>query len=446
MHILFVIPSVERGNKAWANYPPLGIMYMSSLLKQEGHQVSFIDAILEDYDAIAFTQAVQTLRPDLLGISVNAYQMKCCREYVQQLCSSGLNIPVAIGGPFVACVGSAIFDCVPDADFAIVGEGEYAMLDLVHHLQGKCAIGQVRNLVFKQDGQVLRNPVERITDLDQLPLPDYDLVDHYISSYIGAYPAFFKPSFDIMCTRGCPFACKFCSSPTLWHRRVTFRSVDSVIAETEMLVRHHGAREIFFQDDTLNTRQEWFMELCDRLIYTGLSKTTCFKVQFRVNEPMVNKEILAKARAANIWMIFYGVESGNQAILDSMQKGITIAEIERAFRLTAEAGIKSLGSFIVGYPGDTAETINDAYLLVTRIRPDFGGFNVAVPFPGSSLYDEVVASGLLDEGSCRLATYNALDCQIRTRELSNQELKNYAFLGIDLLLKLAADNNTENIS
>ncbi len=440
MHILFVIPPVERGNKIWAIYPPLGIMHMSSLLKQDGHRVSFIDGTIEDYDAPAFAWAVQALRPDLLGISINAYQVKYCREYVQQLCISGLNIPVVIGGPFVSCVGADIFDCVPGADFAVIGEGEYAMLDLVHHLEGKCAIEQVRNLVFKQDGAVKQNPVERIADINQIPLPDYDLVDRYIPGYVGAYPAFFKPSFDIMCTRGCPFACKFCSSPTLWHRRVTFRSIDSVIAETAMLVHRYGAKEIFYQDDTLNARKEWFMELCDRLIGTGLNKAACFKAQFRVNEQLVNKEILAKAKAANIWMIFYGVESGNQAILDSMQKGITIAEIERAFRLTAEAGIKSLGSFIVGYPGDTPQTINDTYLLVTRIRPDFGGFNVAVPFPGSALYNEAVAGGLLDDNSCDLAKYNALDCKIRTRDLSHETLFNYAVTGINLLLTLAANN------
>lgn len=315
------------------------------------------------------------------------------------------------------------------------------MLDLVHHLEGKCAISQVRNLLFTQDGAVKQNQVERIADINMLPLPDYDLVDHYITRYIGAYPTVFKPSFDIMCTRGCPFACKFCSSPTIWHSKVTFRSIDSVIAETAMLVRRYGAKEIFFQDDTLNSRKEWFTDLCDHLISTGLSKVTRFRVQFRVNEQMVSEDIIAKAKAANVWLIFYGVESGNQGILDGMQKRTTVAEIERAFRLTAEAGIKSLGSFIVGYPGDTPHTINDTYLLVTRIKPDFGGFNVATPFPGSSLYDEVVAAGLLDDNSCDLTKYNALECRIRTKELSHQELVNYAVTGINLLLKVAAAKN-----
>lgn len=439
MHILFVIPPVERGNKIWAIFPPLGIMYMSSLLKQEGHQVSYIDGILEDYDAHAFARQAQTLHPDLLGIGVNAYQMKYCREYVQQLRASGLNIPVVIGGPFVSCVGTAIFDCVPGIDFAVIGEGEYAILDLVHYLEGKCTIEQVRNLVFKEGGEVRQNPVERITDIEKLPLPDYDLVDRYIPGYTGASPSIARPSFDIMCTRGCPFACKFCSSSTLWHKKVTFRSVASVIEEAAMLVRRYGAREIFFQDDTLNARKAWFAELCDRLIDSGLSRLVQFKAQFRVNEQMVNEDILQKARSANFWMIFYGVESGNQTILDSMQKGTTVPEIERAFRLTAEAGIKSLASFIVGYPGDTALTINDSYLLVTRTRPDFGGFNVAVPFPGSKLYDEAVANGLLDANSCDLTKYNALDCKIRTRDLSHQELVSYATTGLNLLLAVAAN-------
>jgi anaerobic magnesium-protoporphyrin IX monomethyl ester cyclase len=439
MHILFAIPPVQLGNKVWAYYPPLGIMYMSALLKREGHRVSYIDGILEDLDGPAFAQAVRALRPDLVGIGVNAYQMKHCREYTQQLrASAPPRIPVVIGGPFVTSVGKAIFNSVPGIDFAVSGEGEHAMLDLVRYLEGWGAIGQVRNLIFKQDGLVRQNPVMRIADIERLPLPDYDLVDRYIQDYPGAHPSIARPTFDIMCTRGCPFACKFCSSPTLWHRRVAFRSVDSVVEEAGMLVRRYGAREIFFQDDTLNARKEWFTELCDRLISTGLSRAACFKAQFRVNEHMVTEDILKKARDANFWMIFYGVESGNQAMLDSMQKGITVAEIERAFRLTAEAGIKSLASFIVGFPGETVLSIKDSFELVTRIRPDFGGFAVAVPFPGSKLYDEAVAGGLLDADSCDLASYNALDCKLRTPELSHPELVNYATVGVNLLLEAAA--------
>jgi anaerobic magnesium-protoporphyrin IX monomethyl ester cyclase len=439
MHILFALPPVERGNKMWANYPPLGIMYMSSMLKQEGHQVSFIDGILEDYGAPAFAQQCRILDPNLIGIGVNAYQMKHCREYVQQLRLDGQDTPVVIGGPFVSCVGAAILDCVPGSDFAVAGEGEYAILDLIRYLEGKCAIEQVRNLVYRQGSEMKQNPVERIADIDALPLPDYDLVDRYLQGYVAAYPSIAKPSFDIMCTRGCPFKCKFCSSPTIWHNRMTFRSVDSVIEEVAMLVHRYGAREIFFQDDTLNARREWFIELCNRLIASGLNQAACFKAPFRVNERMVDADLLQKAKSANFWMLFYGVESGSQTILDSMQKGVAVAEIERAFRLTAEAGIKSLASFIVGYPGDTVTTINDSYALVTRIRPDFGGFNVAVPFPGSKLYEETVAGGLLDEDSCDITKYNALDCKIRTNGLSHQELVNYATAGVNLLLTVAAN-------
>lgn len=371
MHILFVQPPIARGGGYYAMYPPLGLMYMSSVLRQEGHEVSFIDGMLEDYDAQASVKKVRALQPDIIGITVNAMQVKYSKEYIREIRANHLGFPIVVGGPFVTAAGTDIFRCMEGIDYAIVGEGEYAMLDLVRHLEGKCTLEEVKNLVYNWEGAIKQNKVERITDIDALPLPDYDLVNSYIDKYTGAFPSIAKPSFHVMCTRGCPFSCKFCSSPVTWHSKVTYRKVSSVVEEVEMLAKRYGAQEIFFQDDTLNLREYWFNELCDLLISSGLSKKVYFKAPFRVNKKLVDKDILMKAKQANFWMLFYGVESGSQMMLDSMRKGTKIDEIARAFDLTAEAGIKTFASFIVGCPGETAKTVQDSYELVRKIAPDF---------------------------------------------------------------------------
>ena len=211
MHILFINPLIQKDYTYWAMYPPLGILIMSALLKKEGHEVSFIDGIIENLDGPAVAKTVKDIHPDLVGITINVMQVTYSNEYIKEIKKLCREIPIVIGGPFVSALPNQIYECMGEIDLAITGEGEYAILDLVKYLQGRTSLDGIRNLVYKEDNKLKWGKRERIVDLDQLPLPDYSLVERYIPEYSGAQPYKDHPSLHIMCTRGCPFKCKFCS-------------------------------------------------------------------------------------------------------------------------------------------------------------------------------------------------------------------------------------------
>jgi radical SAM superfamily enzyme YgiQ (UPF0313 family) len=326
-----------------------------------------------------------------------------------------------VGGPYITGVREGIFTDFPTVPYAVVSEGEYAIIDFAEYLQGLRRPEQVRNLLWRQENEILRNPVERIADLDSLPLPDYSLVKETLSLYPGPQPAIALPSIAIMCTRGCPYNCTFCSSPVSWERKVTFRSTDSIIRELEYLRDLAGVREVFFQDDTMNVRPAWFMELCDKIIARGLQREIFFKCPFRLDRKLLTRELLDKAKAANFWMIFYGVESGNRQMLQRMHKQTTPADIKRAFALTRKAGIASYASFMIGNDGETGKTVRDSLRLARRIMPDYGGFAVAAPFPGSELHRIGMARGHITETD--FTRYQFGDCILRTDELTTKEIQ-----------------------
>jgi radical SAM superfamily enzyme YgiQ (UPF0313 family) len=263
------------------------------------------------------------------------------------------------------------------------------------------------------------NPArEFAADLDYIPLPDLDLVN--MGDFSGADPVGGYPSMFIMASRGCPYQCVFCNK-SIWGSKVRFRKPELIIKEIEWLHHKYGVREIFFQDDTFNLDRSWAEKIFKLIIEKKLNKKIVYKTPFRANERLVDEKLLRLAKEAGVWLIFYGVENGNQRMLDEMKKGLTIGEIKRAFKLTHEAGIKTIGAFIVGMPGETEETVNDSIKLWTEIRPYVTGCVTAIPFPNTE-FDKIV----LKKGH-KLITdrnqYSVNKLMVRTDSLDGQKLR-----------------------
>lgn len=288
-------------------------------------------------------------------------------------------------------------------------------------LDNKLPISKVRNLVYQDfDKHVKINKVERIENLDALPLPYYTLIEDIIHLYTAPEPSIALPSIEIMCSRGCPYNCTFCSSPISWGRKTTFRSVDSIIEEIKYLKKTINVKEIFFQDDTFNLNHKWFYELCNKIIEEGLNKDVFYKTPFRLNKNLLNLDILKLAKKANFWMIFYGVESGNEEMLKNMNKNLTVKEIKRGFKLTRKAGLASLASFMIGNIGETEKTVNDSIKLIKKIKPDYGGFAITAPFPGTKLYDYAQEKNFILNDNFK--EYQFGDSILRTEKLSKEDI------------------------
>ncbi len=382
MKILLVAPEFNSG-KRLPETPSRALLILGTLAKQRGHEVKIAHL---DIDTIDWNW-----KPDVVGITINTFQVRSAREVVKLARMNGARI--IIGGPHAKYWR---WHMDGEVNKIVEGEGENQFLEF---------IGE------KPD----------ILSIDDIPIPDYSIVN--LDKFGGVAPVGIVPSLAIMASRGCPFQCTFCNTPLFWGKQVRYRKPQLVVDEVELLHKRWGINEIFFQDDTMNLNHEWAFALFNELILRKLSKEMLFKIDCRVNEKLLTKEFLQLAKKAGVWNIFYGIESGSQYMLDRMKKGITIPEIKRAIALTKEVGILQQCSFIIGMPGESLKTLEETDDLLKEIRPSSYGWCYACPFPGTELDKEVSAKEHKVKVDYDQYTYGNVYC--RTDILDYDEIKSF---------------------
>jgi anaerobic magnesium-protoporphyrin IX monomethyl ester cyclase len=414
MKILLVCPQGNIPNSI-EGYPSGALLLLGSMLKAKGHKVSIVQMINDRVDILGIEERVREFKPDIVGITMNTYQTKSARQISQAVKKISRQIMVVTGGPHPSALKLNTFRDFPDIDVVVYGEGEETFNEIV---DGK-SLSEVNGICY---GETINPPRHFIQDFDYIPLPNLDLIGgkEGLKRYHGPYPRGPMPSMFIMASRGCFGKCKFCNTPIFWGSRVRTRKPEAIVNEIDWLHRNYGVREIYFQDDTFNANKKWAETVLNLIIERGLNREVSYRLCFRVNEPLITYELLKLAKRANVWMIFYGTENGNQEMLKSMGKNIKIAEIERAFRMTHEVGIKTITSFLIGNIGETKKTVYDSIALAKRLKPYVAGFSIAIPFPDTALRVEMKINGHLLEENYDL--YGADQCVTRTIELTSQQM------------------------
>lgn len=384
MNILLIQPHLNWSHP-WCESPSTALLILGTLAQNKGHRVKILHL---DIDRVDIGAELKAWQPDIVGITVNTFQVKSARMIARQAKEYGAK--VVVGGPH-ACVWDG------EGDEVVVGEGENRWLEILGEQPG-------------------------IKTINDIPPLDYSLVDLKrftgISPMVGAVP-----SMAIMASRGCFGHCTFCNTPVFWGRKVRYRSPQLVVDEVEELHKRWGMREVFFQDDTFNISDVWAGCIFEEIIKRKLNKEMIFRICGRVNEKLVTKEYLDLAFRAGVWNIFYGIESGSQYMLDRMKKHITIEEIKRAIKMTHEAHITTTCSFIIGLPGESWGTLQETDQLINEIKPYHYGGGYACPFPKTAFRDEVVRNGHIKDMDFGEYTYGMLI--VRTEKLDYEELSNF---------------------
>ncbi len=272
-------------------------------------------------------------------------------------------------------------------DAVVIGEGEVTFRELLAAVERGAPLEGVAGLALPgPEGARRTAPRERIRDLDALPPPARHLLplDAYRPSPLHHRAL---PAMSVVCGRGCPWRCTFCSCAKVFRGQFTVRSPAAVAAEVRELIARWGAREILFWDDTFGLSPEWTLGLCELLRPLGIGWSAWLRAD------LARPDVLARMAEAGCWHVSYGVESGNQRVLDGIRKGLTLEQIRRAFRWTREAGMEARGTFVLGLPGDTAETMRETVDLAIELRADYAQFQYLTPYPGTELWDELAAHG-----------------------------------------------------
>ena len=386
------LPVCEK-KKAIGSWPPLGILYVAAILEKEGIEVSVLEQAAKDLSVKAAVDWVKKEEPDLLGFSTLSSSGRTSAIIAEQVKKENPNVTIVFGNYHATFNAEKILKTYPFVDLILRGEGEYACLDLMKCLREKDNFENMQGLTFRKKGQIVSTPDRPlIKDLDALPFPNRDLLDvDYHSTVAGANVAPEKFT-TILSSRGCVYRCRFCGCRKFARSRWRPRSVKNVIEELRLLVSE-GYRQFLFVDDSFATNPKRVFKLCHEIRKEKMDiEWIC---EMRVDH--TSYDLLRTIVKAGCIMVYYGIESANQRILDYFNKQATPLQAETAVESARKAGVDVIvGSFIVGAPTETKAEIRNTLMFAQRLSLDVPQFNILGAFPGTDLWDEYLMKGILD--------------------------------------------------
>ncbi len=361
--------------------PSLGIACIAAVLKKNQHEADLIDPTAEGLSPQELEASIRHLKTDLVGMPVFTATYATAQKWVRTIKAIRPDLKIVLGGPHCSAFPAETLNDIP-ADFLIQGEGEYPTLELLNRLNDAGDPASVESLVWRKNGSLVVNPKAKlIENIDDLPLADRSIFQlqnyHHSSEHRG------QRVMHLMSSRGCPWACSFCTTQLTFGKRLRYHSPKRIFEEMKSLVTDHHADELFFYDDTLTADKKRIAELC-RLILDQRLKIPwgCYT---RVD--CVSPEILKLMAQAGCYQINYGIESGVQRLLDLIHKGFTLEQARHAVKWTHEAGIETICNFMFALPGETRDESQRTLDFAKELNPTYAQFYLTLPYPGTPLYE-----------------------------------------------------------
>ena len=371
-------------------YPPLGALYAAACARAARFEVALFDAMLAGSEA-DWAAELERQRPAVAVLFEDSfnYLSKMCllrmREAALRMIAAARDrqIPIVVAGSDATDHPALYLE--HGAAAVIAGEGEVTLVELLSTLlRAPGDLLSIDGVIALRNGVPVRTPVRPIMrDLDRLPRPAWDLVDveRYRRIWLARHGFF---SLNIATTRGCPYHCNWCAKP-IYGQRYTARSPDDVAAEIAWLKQTYAPDHLWITDDIFGLKPGWI----NRFAAAVRARDAVLPFKCLMRADGIDGSIVSSLRQAGCRTVWIGAESGSQRILDAMEKGTRVDQIETATRLLHEAGIE-VGFFLqFGYPGERLEDIFQTIEMVRRCRPDDIGISVSYPLPGTPFHERV---------------------------------------------------------
>ena len=379
MEVLLVNPSWDglvskrgrRYNRAW---PPLDLLYGAALAEQEGAHVTLLDARAKPASPDEIARAASAA--DIIVLTSSPLDRWQCpnldldvfKEFLAPLPKNRLYVTGVHGTAYPEQMLE-----ISGGRGVLTGDPEFAMRDL---FRGR-PLGEIPGLVWTDNGDVVKNTPSESVEMNDLPTPAY----HLLKPSLYGYELFGERFTLLEATRGCPFSCSYCSL-LMYGRKVRFRDPKKVGDDVQAAVEKGGARCGYFIDLEFTVRRKWVLEVCEELERRALDFKWC--VQTRADT--VDLEMLKAMKSAGCALVHYGVESGSPEMVEAINKGMDLEEVEQGIRWTKEAGMESACFFMFGFPEETVGQMEQTIRFSQKLNPTYASFHVATPYPGAPWY------------------------------------------------------------
>ncbi len=374
--------------KTVALRPPVDLLYAAACFEQTGAECRVADFPGEEWGWERLEADLREFKPDMLVLSITTPSFKDDMKAASLAKKVDPNITTIAKGAHFNTLDIQAMEEFPDLDLALRGEYEMTCLELG---EGKPA-SEVLGLTWRdENGKVVRNEARGLpNDLDAIPYP----ARHLANNALYIRPDTEQLQTTLVTNRGCPFSCTYCLANQVSGLKNRYRSVENVVGEIKECVEQHGIRNFLFRSDLFTQNKKWVIELCQAIIDAKLDIS--WASNSRVDT--VSPEVLSWMKKAGCWIIAFGVEKGDDQSLEKINKKATVEQAIKALQMTREAGIKRSMYLLFGLPDDTEDTLQNDIEFAKRVDPDFLEIFYPYPFPGTVLYKEAVAKGLLEDG------------------------------------------------
>lgn len=396
------------------NLPPVDLLYLAAIAEKAGYIVKIKDYGISNQKIEDFIADLKEFIPDylLFDVSLPSIESDLSLCTVTKQFSPSTKI-IAKGFSF-GYDSKDLMSRFPELDYAIKGEPELTLEDFLSNEN----IESIDGLIWRKNSEIIENKDRNLLDdLDYLPFPARHLIDN--SKY--KRPDDNKSLTVIRVEKGCPYSCFFCMVESISGKTPRYRTPDNIIKEINECVEKYKIHNFIFWADLFIFNKEWVKSLCNKILESKLKIS--WSATTRANT--IDFELAKLMKKSGCKYICMGIESGNQNILDKMNKQIEIEQVKKSHKILKKAGLKTLTHYIIGLPWETEKTINDTIKFSVELNSDFASFNIAMPFPKTKYYDYAVKEGLLE--SCS-SSYNEMYSEsyylpaINTNHLDKSEI------------------------
>lgn len=400
MDIIFVNPPLtlkERFGKfapAGNVMPPLGLCYLAAACREKGLKTEILDAPAEGIGILQAKERILRKRPRVVGITATTLSIVNAARIAEAVKCDAKEIITVIGGPHISALPESTLARYRYFDFGVIGEGELTVIDLVNALKSSSNIENVHGIIYRKGDNFYRTAIrENIKELDNLPMPAWDLLPEYPYSYKPLEIAMSnRLQGSIITSRGCPFDCSYCPK-SVFGKAVRNHSIGRVM---QMVMEQYGkykVRDLEIYDDALILSRDRIREVCHRLIAERIDLVWSCNATIG----SVDRQTLGLMKRAGCWKIAFGIESGDQKILQLMNKRLDLDKAREVLQISKRAGLVNRGYFIIGFPTETRESIRKTIDFAKEAALDIVQFNSFTPLPGAPVCENINQYGVFED-------------------------------------------------